>query len=420
MNDYLKLFLFCMIIIIIIKSNKIIYNEIKLTKNNLLSKRQVSDILFINGCHHNILPHPHRYLVLNQMEQLNAGFLDSIEIFYLKLNPYIVRDFHVIIFYRCPWTEAVGEAIKLAKRLNKKVFFDIDDLVIDTKYTDLIPYIQTLSPSQKELYDDGVIRIKKTLQLCEAAITTTEALAKELKKYIPEVFINRNVASEEMFKLSELAFKKKSKLKKNKNEKIIGYFSGSITHKDDIKMIFPALIKIFEEFKNVKLFLMGEIDLPHELEKYNSKIIIKPFINWRKLPEYISGVDINIAPIQENIFNEAKSENKWLEASLVKVPTIASNFGAFRKVIKNGETGLLCSNNEEWYKALKDLIKKKKKKKTISKNAFEICKKQYNSLGTGYRLSNHINSVASKHKFVFKKYFITIYKFYEIYGLFLV
>ena len=122
-------------------------------------------------------------------------------------------------------------------------------------------------------------------------------------------------------------------------------------------MIFPALIKIFEEFKNVKLFLMGEIDLPHELEKYNSKIIIKPFINWRKLPEYISGVDINIAPIQENIFNEAKSENKWLEASLVKVPTIASNFGAFRKVIKNGETGLLCSNNEEWYKALKDLIK---------------------------------------------------------------
>ena len=140
--------------------------------------------------------------------KLNAGFLESIEIFYLKLNPYIVRDFHVIIFYRCPWTEAVGEAIKLVKRLNKKVFFDIDDLAIDTKYTDLIPYIRTLSPSQKVLYDDGVIRMRKTLQLCEEAITTTEALAKGLKKYIPEVFINRNVASEEMFKLSELALKK--------------------------------------------------------------------------------------------------------------------------------------------------------------------------------------------------------------------
>ena len=50
--------------------------------------------------------------------------------------------------------------------------------------------------------------MRKTLQLCEEAITTTEALAKGLKKYIPEVFINRNVASEEMFKLSELALKK--------------------------------------------------------------------------------------------------------------------------------------------------------------------------------------------------------------------
>ena len=31
-----------------------------------------------------------------------------------------------------------------------------------------------------------------------------------------------------------------------------------------------------------------------------------------------------IAPIEKILFNEAKSENKWVEASLVKVPTVAS------------------------------------------------------------------------------------------------
>ena len=47
----------------------------------------------------------------------------------------------------------------------------------------------------------------KTLKLCEGAITTTETLAQELKNYVPKVFINHNVASEEMFKLSQNALK---------------------------------------------------------------------------------------------------------------------------------------------------------------------------------------------------------------------
>ena len=60
--------------------------------------------------------------------------------------------------------------------------------------------------------------------------------------------------------------------------------------------------------------------------------------------ELIARVYINIAPLKEKIFNEVKSENKWLEeASLLKVPTVASNFGTFKHAIYNGEIGLLCS-----------------------------------------------------------------------------
>ena len=396
MNQYLKIFFISLIFIILINSDKNIYNEPKLTYNNFLKKRKVSDVLFINGCHYDILPHPYRYRVLNQMEQLAAGFLDCVVIFYLRLNHLIVRDFRVIIFYRCPWTEEINKAIILAKTLNKKVVFDIDDLVFDTKYTNTIPYVQTMTFTKKKIYDEGVIRMNKTLQLCEEAITTTESLAKEMKKYISKVFINRNVASEEMLKISEYILKKKSNKKKS-NKIIIGYFSGSITHNDDIKTITPSLRKILAEFNYVKLLLMGEIDIPDELKKYSSKIILKPFISWKKLPELISRVDINIAPLKENIFNEAKSENKWLEASLLKVPTIASNFGAFKNVIRNGETGILCSNNEEWYNSLKMLIVNRKLQLTIGNKAYQVCNENYKSLSTGFRLSNHINSIANIH-----------------------
>ena len=405
-----KFILFCFTLFIIFKfNNENINDKIKQVSSkysnetdnkatNQISNnlRVTKDILFINGCYIENLPHPYRYRVLHQMEQLNACFLESDVKFYLNLDPLIVRNYRVIIFFRCPWSKKVGEAIELAKSLNKKVLFDIDDLVIDKKYTELIPYIQTLPRKQKKLYDDGVNRIAQTLKLCEGAITTTEALANKLKFYVPKVFINRNVASEEMWKLSREALINKEKTKKNESV-IIGYFSGSITHDSDIEMIKPALIKILEEFPNVKILLLGQITPPKYLSEFSEKIIYQKFLEWRELPEKISKVDINIAPIKNSIFNAAKSENKWVEAALVKVPTIASNFGAFKYVIHNNETGLLCSNINDWYISLKTLINNEVLRKTIGENAYNICKRKYNTIHTGKKLANFINSFANKH-----------------------
>ena len=389
MKYFFKILLLFFLLNIIIKSYKI-------NKNKISNRRILLDVLFINGCSDKILPHSYRYRVLHQIEQLNSGNLDSFELYYLDFDPVIVLNFRIIIFYRCPWTEFVDKAIHLAKSFNKKVLFDIDDLVIDNKYTNIIPYVKALSESEKLLYDDGVNRMCKTLKLCDGAITTTGALAHELKNYVKEVFINHNVASEEMFKLSQKALENKP-INNNKNELIIGYFSGSITHNTDIEIVVPAFVRILQEFKNVKLLFSGEIDIPNSLKEFSSKIIKRKFENWKKLPQEISSVDINIAPIEDNIFNAAKSENKWIEAALVKVPTVASNFGIFKEVIHHGVTGILCSNNEEWYRGLKTLLLDEHLRKLIGNNAFEVCKNNYNTVHTGHRIAKYLNSIARKH-----------------------
>lgn len=396
MNDCLKILLFFFLLKIIIKTYKDDKNEIKHLYKNIANKRIIRDILFINGCDQANIPHPYRYRVLHQIEQLNAGNLECFELYYLDLNPLIVINFRIIIFYRCPWNKYVNETINLAKSFNKRVLFDIDDLVIDTKYTNFIPYIQKLSNYQKKIYDDGVCRMGKTLKLCEGVITSTETLANELKNYVKNVFVNHNVASEEMFKLSLEALENKSKFKNN-DELVIGYFSGSITHNSDLEIVIPAFIKILQEFNNIKLFFLGEIDIPSDLKIFSSKIIKRKFVDWKELPKYISSVDINIAPIEENIFNSAKSENKWVEAALVKVPTVASNFGIFKKAIKHGETGLLCSTKEEWYRELKTLLLDENLRNNIGKNAFEICKNEYITIKTGHRITNYLNSISRKH-----------------------
>ena len=79
-------------------------------------------------------------------------------------------------------------------------------------------------------------------------------------------------------------------------------------------------------------------------------------MNWEELPRLIASVDINLAPLEKSVFNEAKSENKWVEAALVKVPTVASKVGAFEKMIQTEVTGILCETRQEWEKALISLI----------------------------------------------------------------
>ena len=51
--------------------------------------------------------------------------------------------------------------------------------------------------------------MRRTLLHCDGAIITTKALAKELKNCVPKVYINHNVASEEMWGSSKNAFIKK-------------------------------------------------------------------------------------------------------------------------------------------------------------------------------------------------------------------
>jgi len=348
------------------------------------------DILFINGCW---LSHPARYRVEHQMEQLNANGISSDMVFYEDLNVKIEKFYRAFVFFRCPITNTIKEFIEKAKYNNKVVFYDIDDLVFDEKYTKTIKYLQTLSKEELDNYYDGVKRMKETLKLCDYATTSTETLSNELKKYVKETYINRNVASEKMLELSLNAIKK---VKRDENKIILGYLSGSITHNADFELIFPVIKRLMSEKENVYLKLVGELDIPEGLKEFENRVIIEKFIEWQKLPDLIASIDINLAPLEESLFNNAKSENKWTEASLVKVVTIASDVGAF-KVINNNIDGILCENTEkDWYNKLKNLIENKDLRTTLGNNAFERTRKNYISTYSGYHYAKYIKSKLTK------------------------
>lgn len=369
------------------------FNRMLDRNSSLKNKNPFYDVIIINGCDYSV-PHPIRYRVDHQLEQLESAGFACLKVESHELSLDHLRQARTFIIFRFPYTHFIGEFIEKAKKLNKRVLYDIDDLVIDTIYTDTIPYVQSLPEEERTGYDEGVARMGKTLAICDGAITTTEDLASELKKYVPDVFINRNTASEAMIRLSQEALYRRDVLpfasdahKRRYSKKVIqkwagfhagnsiviGYFSGSITHNDDFEIVLPALRKLMDENESVKLMVMGELDVPQELRGYEGRILSFPFRSWTKLPFYIAQCDINIAPLVDTLFNRAKSENKWIEASLVKVPTVASDVGAFKKMIENGKTGLLCQNADDWYEALKELVDDPDLRKRIGQSAYEFC-----------------------------------------------
>lgn len=333
-------------------------------------KDAYKDILFINGCD---LPHPQRYRVDHQIEQLEAQGLTCDKVFYADLTLDLVKYYRGFVFYRCPILPVIEEFIKIAKENNKTTFYDIDDLVFDTKYTNKIKYLDEMTKDERNLYDDGVTRMGKTLKLCEYGIASTKRLQTEMGKTLKEVYINRNVASEEMVLCSQKALKEK----RDSSKIIMGYFSGSITHNDDFKLIMPTIIKLLQKYDNLYLKIVGLLDLPPEMKIVEDKIIAAPFADWRELPSLIHSVDINLAPLEDTIFNEAKSENKWTEASLVKVPTIASNVGAFKEAMRHEDTGLLCNNTKEWESSLIKLIEEPYYRQRIADQAYNFVMKHY-------------------------------------------
>jgi glycosyltransferase involved in cell wall biosynthesis len=55
-----------------------------------------------------------------------------------------------------------------------------------------------------------------------------------------------------------------------------------------------------------------------------------------------------------------KSAIKWMEYSMVGMATVAANIPPYSKVISNGNTGILCNEDEkEWVDAIERLISSK-------------------------------------------------------------
>lgn len=146
-----------------------------------------------------------------------------------------------------------------------------------------------------------------------------------------------------------------------KPEESVWYtFEKNVT--DNYKIVSP-------EYKDFLTKFMPNVDYPMVFKEAYKRCWTKDVANYKYMEHY-NEIDILLVPLQHTEFNSCKSELKFVEAGMMDVAVVASNFGPYTigsenffekggNINMNGNCILIDNNraHKEWPKAVEKLVK---------------------------------------------------------------
>ena len=288
----------------------------------------------------------------------------------------------LVIFYRVPGFDGVMDLIAECRRLNIQTLWDVDDLIFDEAVLKTSSTINSLAPAEKEGVINGAKLYRKAMLACDEGIASTSGLAKAMKEAgMKTVYIVENALDGETLAAAQSIG---SRLKNQEDGLIrIIYGSGTKTHNIDFLEAAPALAAVLRENPNVRFRIIGYLELPEYFDGVKNQIERIPFCNYTEYLTYLSECDISIAPLENFVFNDAKSNIKYLEASIAKVASVCSPRAAFADVIVNGENGFLADGEQQWYDAFDTLVKNPKLREDMAQAAYRTVTDTYSPQAIG-------------------------------------
>ena len=291
--------------------------------------------------------------------------------------------------------------VGLAKEFGKFVWYDTDDLLT-------------------EIYDDH--RLKKTYidndleNLTKFIYSNSDLVTVTQQKFAARIsdFCTGTLAVVKNAIDYKLPAWGMEKTKKPKKLTRVGWVGG-IHHEADVKEFaaVPHMVNQRAGRERVHWGFYGKPPLDPSLEKpkedwqqqvwenYRNTLLsgFKGSNNWaiyQALPTDLYGtmysnIDIAIAPLQNNAFNDSKSDIKVAECGRYKVPLVASNIGCYSDTIINGQTGYLIpadAPKSDWVRVLTKMIKDPKGTKEMGENLHEVTEELFDLNKVAYHRLN--------------------------------
>ena len=300
----------------------------------------------------------------------------------LRWHMEYIREADVVVVQRdLPrQQEAFKEILARSREARKPLVYEIDDLLLE------------LPQDHPDYSFYRAARMAILWAACEAdAITvSTSALKRYFEQFNTRVWVLPNYLIDDLW---QEALSGKSVSKPEAEELIVGFMGGH-GHISDLRLVEQVLVHILDAYPHVRFVSWG-CPLPERLHAHPSATWIQPgIVDYAEFVQYFvkQTCDIFLAPLVPSTFNECKSALKFLEYSALGVAGIYSAIGAYKEVVRHGETGFLASTLEEWDEFLVHLIEHKEERLRMGQQARQAVREKW-------RLSLH----ASKWTEVYKR-----------------
>ena len=234
------------------------------------------------------------------------------------------------------------------ERYGTKLIIDDDDDIFS---------IDPENPYWLKMGDNETFAMQRMIRLAPYISTTNQVLKdrySERSEVNGRIFINPNYISD--------AYKQYDP--KNEDKIVIGFFGGS-AHYNDLHNtgVTQALARLMHKYKNVHFHTAG-VPVNDYLPRKRYKVL-EPSRgqDWYDKMFPSLNFDISIAPLEDTLFNQAKSNIKWQESTRMGASVVASNIGPFNDLT---DCATLVNNTEDdWYIALERLLDPLLRKKQV-------------------------------------------------------
>ena len=265
------------------------------------------------------------------------------------------RAFDVIIFSR--WLGAKHyDVLKKIADSGTPYVVDIDDYWVLPKYNPAYP-----------AYRSGIKQaVKDAINYADAVITTTPALASQIREINENVIIASNCLDYTHKQWEAVPMERTDKVK-------VGWIGG-VTHEEDLKLIADQIKGLDIEFY-ICGYTPGDIWNRIAKSMPNAKIVEGTSVF--EYGEVYRHFDIVIAPLQDTKFNNCKSELKIIEASAYKKPIICSAVFPYR--YHQANDGVLLVTQNDWRTAIQKLVDAGHSvRQSMGLSNYDYCQKHHN------------------------------------------
>jgi glycosyltransferase involved in cell wall biosynthesis len=285
----------------------------------------------------------------------------------------LLESSSMVVIFRTEWNQYLVNIKKICEKNKIPLVYAVDDVLFEPKFMtpEHFNLLSNKSSGFIETWISSANRHNETLLNCDTAILSTKPLADYASKYCPKVYVLPNMIDEELYGYAKYALSA-SKQKTPEPGLLIGFTSGTRTHNQNFGHIIPALATVLQKHPEVKLQIIGSLDIDTKglLSPFLQRITIKQPVEIEQLFMEINSFDINLFPLEVgNPFCETKSELRYVFASLLKIPTVASPVKPIKDFIQHGETGFLANTTSDWVNYLSLLIEDENLRHNIGQKA---------------------------------------------------